>query len=609
MLIKKITIFFNKLLPYLILFIFTSVVFYYSILLRKQWFGTLMLGDHHFLTGSTLKFTKNWVNEKPWNLYFAMLENPLSIEFNSLAERMPYVSYPPGAIIPIYLISIIFNKYPDTAMVMNFNLFNHFLISLTLGIIIFLLFRKYKINKTFSLLFSFIPITLEIFLPGPFYFLQNIYFSDQAVLLPYVLTIFLEILFDEKKGNMFIKIIQSFVILFGVFTDWFFYFLLLAIFLKRIFLDNKAFNIINRLINNIYLFILGFIPIIFLIWQVLKLNAVNSLIERFLVRTGISYTEDNTKSFLSTFWWSHFKINFGETGVFLYWLSFSLISLLIIITLRWRVSIIKLNKYLIYYLGILLLLPLIQVYIFKNHSLVHDFSTLKFSFTIATVPFALFPLLLINFSNQIKEKKLFYKIGNHLASFIVFISIIIWIFSKRYFSGKDLLLFQRSFFFSISIIGPLIILLNINKKVSIFLIFLSSLLLSISYLINSFPLIHKQFKDKRELPVEKIGYSISKCTKYNDIVFSFDLDIPDKPPVLISQSMKRVYFISSLDQIRSKIKNIKKPFLIKLFYLNKPDKMKYKFINLLGEYQCLGYYYSSFSEKQLNKIILNNSSY
>lgn len=611
---KKFIDIFLKLFPYLFLFFFTLIIFSFSITLRKQWFGILQLGDHHFLTGSTLKFTKNWIIEKPWNLYFGMFENPRSVEFNNLNERLPYVSYPPGAIIPIYLISLMSKKMPDNAMVMSYNLFNHFLISFALGIITYLLFRKYKISQPISLGFSLIPIILEIFLPGPFYFLQNIYFSDQAILLPYVLTILFEILYDSTRKKVFIKIIQSFIILFGVFTDWFFYFLITAILLKRIFINDKELQIINKLIKNIYLIILSLIPIIFLIWQVLKLNATSLLIERFLLRTGLSGNEDNAKSFIATFWWSHFKINFGDIGLFLYWLSICLFFLIIISSFKWKNKffIFNLNKNLIYYLIIFLFLPLIQVYIFKNHSIVHDFSTLKFSLTVATVPFVLLPLLLINLSKQIKDEKIFSKFVNTLISLIIFLCIVALIFSRKYFGGQELTLFQRSFFFSIgSLIAPLLIFFVINKSknFSIFLIFLISLLMSVSYLITSFPLIHKQFKDKQELPVEKIGRSISNCTNYSDIVFSFDLAIPDRPPVLLSQSMKKVYLISSLKQIKSKIENIKKPFLIKLFYITKPNKKNFSFINALGYYQCSGFYYSSFTKEKLNQVILNNRDY
>lgn len=600
--IKKI---FFRLLPFLFLLTFTSLVFSYSLPLRSQWFGKLVQGDHHFLTGSTIKFTKNWVNEKPWNLFFGMFENPKSVEFDSLTQRLPYVSYPPGTIVPIYLISVLTHKPPSTSIVMNYNLVNHFLISLILGFITYLIFRKYMFNYLISSLFSLIPIIMEIFLPGPFYFLQNIYFSDQAVLLPFVLTILLEIIYEEidKNKSGGVKIIQSFVILFGASTDWFFYFLIVTIFVKRIFLDKNYKKLTDKIINNIYILVLGLVPVLFLAWQIVKLNAFNVLLERFLTRTGISFSEDSMKNFWSTFWWSHFRAYFGETGIFLYWSSLILITSSILLLSKTIKTFIKANQSLLYYCALFLFLPLIQVYVFKNHSLVHDFSTLKFSLTLSLIPFVLFPLLIMNLGDLIRDDHLLKKSLWSILILATTLTTIEWLIFHKYFSKQDFIFFQQSFFYSISIISPSIILLIYKKGLSNYLIFLVSLLLAVAYLYNSFPLINKHFKGQ-EMPIEKIGNSIADCTKYSDVVFSFEIEVPDRPTVLISQSMKRVYIISILKDIDSKINTIKKPFQIKLFYYNVPTIKTYKFLDKLGSYECSGYYYSSFSKKQLDDYLL-----
>lgn len=604
--IKKIIF---RLLPFLFLLTFTSFVFSYSLPLRSQWFGKLVQGDHHFLTGSTIKFTKNWINEKPWNLFFGMFENPKSVEFDSLTQRLPYVSYPPGTIVPIYLISVLTRQQPSTSMVMNFNLVNHFLISLILGLITYLIFRKYKFDYFLSILFSLIPICMAIFLPGPFYFFQNIYFSDQAVILPYVLTILLEIIYDtvHKNKHNKIKILQSFVILYGASIDWFFYFLIAAIFLKRMFMDQDHEKLMARFINSIYILVLGLMPILFLAWQIIKLNAFNVLLERFLTRTGISYSEDSTKNFWSTFWWSHFRTNFGEIGVFLYWTCLILITSSTLLLSKTIKAFIKVNQSLLYYCALFLFLPLIQVYVFKNHSLVHDFSTLKFSLTLSMIPFVLFPLLIMNLRNLIKDDRLLNKSLWLILISATILTAIEWLTLHRYFSKQDFSFFQQSFFYSLSIISPSILLLIYKKSWSNYLIFLVSMLLAVAYLYNSFPLINKHFKGQ-DVPIEKIGYSIANCTNYHDIVFSFELEVPDRPTVLISQSMKRVYIITFLKDIYPKINAIKKSFQIKLFYYNIPTTKTYKFLNSLGVYNCLGYYYSSFSKKQLDNYLLKYGS-
>lgn len=576
-------IFLKKIFPFLIIISINIILFKYSLYLRKDNFGKLYGGDHHFLTGSTIKFTKNWYYEGPKNIYFAMLENPKSIEFKTLQDRLPYVSYPPGAIIPIYLISIILKQEPSTNIVMSYNLFNHFFISLTLSLISYFLIRSLNISNFFSVFFSLIPIILSLFTVGPFYFLQNIYFSDQAVILPILLVILLEIINDKYKKS-YINYIQFIFLTYATFTDWYAYFLILGLLIKKIFIDKNYKPIFLLVIS-------GLIPIFFLIWQILKLQAFSILIERFITRTGFGNTLDDKKSFFITFWLSHFRINFGEIGVFLF---FNSVIYLCLLFYFFKIK----NKIFFYYLSLFLFLPLVQIYFFKNHSIVHDFSTLKFILPISLIPFTLLPIATFKTLITNKENKIFIII----ASLFTF-SFILLIKMKTLYYGKDLKNISQAIFYSLTIINPLIIYLIIkNKKYFLTILFLTNFLLALSYVKTSFPLKNFQFKAKQDVPYESIGNSIKNCTKFNDIVFSFEIDIPDRPTILISQSMKRVYKIKSLKDIKNKVKNIKEVFNIKIFYLQKPNKKNYPFIKNVGFYNCSNYYYSTLSLESLNKI-------
>ncbi|GAB4219355.1 MAG: hypothetical protein Fur009_5110 [Candidatus Microgenomates bacterium] len=577
--------FLKNILPFLVIIAVNIALFKYSVFLRKNNFGKLYGGDHHFLTGSTIKFTKNWYYEDPRKIFFSMLENPKSIEFNSLNERLPYVSYPPGAIVPIYLISIFLKQEPSASIVMTYNLINHFFISLTLSLISYLLIKSINISSFFATIFSLIPIILSLFTVGLFYFLQNIYFSDQAVILPFLLVIFFEILYDKYK-NIFLLYLQFIFLTFAAFTDWCTYFLIIALLIKRLYIDrNKK--------NTILLIISGVIPIIFLTWQLIKLQAFKILIERFTTRVGLSGNQDDKKSFLLTFWFSHFKINFGEIGIFLYFFSLIfLISFLLIFKPK--------NRLFNFYLLLFTLLPLIQVYFFKNHSIVHDFSTLKFILPIALIPFVLLPIYSFKIiTNNQQENKIILIIA------ILFLSSLLFVIKiKSIYYSKDLQNMLQSIFFGLMIINPLILSLSFKKTIKVLLIiFFINLFLSISYLKTSFPLKNFQFKAKQDMPYELIGKSIKKCTKFEDIVFSYELDIPDRPTILISQSMKRVYKIKSLKDIYYKIRKINKPYNIKIFYLQKPNKNYYPFVNQSGFYNCSDYYYSNLSFNFLQKIL------
>jgi hypothetical protein len=77
----------------------------YKCFYNNAFSGREARGAHIWLSASTVKFVNNWLKEGPIKLKFIMYEYPDSIEFNSLAERSAYISYPPGAIIPPYILA------------------------------------------------------------------------------------------------------------------------------------------------------------------------------------------------------------------------------------------------------------------------------------------------------------------------------------------------------------------------------------------------------------------------------------------------------------------------------------------------------------------------
>src|SRR5262249_38953297 len=96
--------------------------FWTSVGERRSRFGDLEGRGHEWLTGSAVKFTRNWYREGAWTLRFAMLENPRSIEFPDVASRQAYVSYPVGCLLPISLVSWVLHREPSPALVMSVNL-------------------------------------------------------------------------------------------------------------------------------------------------------------------------------------------------------------------------------------------------------------------------------------------------------------------------------------------------------------------------------------------------------------------------------------------------------------------------------------------------------
>lgn len=501
----------------LILIIITSIIFNYTVEVREPWFGGLSDGHNQRLTGSTLKFSEYWYQEGPVNLKFTMLENPKSIEFPTLSSRDPYTSYPPGVVFPIYFASEIIGHEPDVALVMNYDLWNHFLVALFLSLIIFVFLRQLKIDLLNSLFFAIIPIIMELLLPAPLYWFQNAFFSDQAVILPFVLYIFLEVLRDDVKAKnnlMFLNIVQNIIMFYGFLTDWLFVFIALTVYIKRIISGEIVLN------KKVYPFIKGsllywFVPLLAIALfaaQVYVLGTLSHTVSNAFFRTGVSqngakYLHNGLSIFLG-----HLTKGYGPVAIPALFISLISIPLAYYYIYKQKVScnVEKIKKTL-YLMGMLLVPCLLQVCFFRNHSVVHDFSVLKFSVPLATIPFVLLPILISFVSENSLLKSLNYDIN-----------------ISKYF----------------------------KMNFRIFIIFLVVFAAVSSYVIyenpnykSFFPGINNNFKI--------IGDSIAKNTGYNDIIFSPDFEIPENPPQQLAYSMKRVYKVNSPQALENKIKKLK----------------------------------------------------
>jgi len=195
-------------------------IFALSVAAREERFGTLEGRGHEWLTGSAVKFTRNWHREGAWALRFAMLENPRSIEFSTLRDREPYVSYPVGCLLPIYAVSTITRREPSPAMVMSVNLAGQLVGALAVFALVLVALESLELGFALRATLGALAFMLYVFLPGPFYWLQNVYFSDQAILPFVVIAILLEVVNDQAPRPGWMRL-QSWVVGLGVFTDWF----------------------------------------------------------------------------------------------------------------------------------------------------------------------------------------------------------------------------------------------------------------------------------------------------------------------------------------------------------------------------------------------------
>jgi len=519
-----------------LLFIITIGIFKYTIRIRKPWYGTLSAGHHQWLSGSTLKFSKNWYREGVWYLKFGMIGNPGSIEFPNLLSRKPYFSYPPGRIFPIYMISKLRKHEPTPALLMKYNLLNHFLIAFFLSLIIFFFLLQLKFGYLNSFILSVVPISLELLLPAPLYWHQNVFGSDQAVILPFVLFIFFEIIRGNIKNRKVSNItifFQNLVLFYGFLTDWLFVFIAITVYIKRI-LNGE----INR--RDIYSFTktsvkYWFPPTLALslfTFQLYSLHGFPRIIRRFLFHSGLGPGgEKYTANFYNMFWEGHIAQGYGEVAIGLLWGSLFLFAIFFIyISFQHfqKKGIDKKIKETLSLIGVLLIPCFMQVYFFRVHSWKHSFSALKFSIPLTTVPFILIPILIFPFLKidltnlSLVKSKVPFKYKNR----------------KKYVDFKL----------------PLVI-LCIVISVGI-------------YLKNEHPHFKSLFPEANK-SFEEIGKFIANNTEYKDIVFSTNFSIPRTPPQQLSYSMKRVYKVDTIFDICDKVCNIDENYEINIFSISK----------------------------------------
>lgn len=357
-----------------------TLVFAYTVWLRAPFFNTLSDWHNQWLTASTIKFTTFWYNEGPINLKWAMLESPPSFETPTIDKREIYPSYPSGTIVPLYLLAKIFNHEPNLKFIHIYNLANHLIITLLLFFLVFELLDK--LDLKWRSILSLLSGTYYLLLPGPIYWHQNVFFSDQAVVLPFILAVFLELKKDRTSHKIYCYLLPL-VLFWGLMTDWFYFVFMGLLFFKRLWM--KKYKAALVLVG------IGLLALGLFAYQLYILDVFPLLKAKFLIRTGMAGAEaELVRQFFKKFWLGHVAKQFGYGGPWFLLISFYLFIPFFFYKLcKKRLSEDKLE------LGnfiFLLSVPcLVQVYLLMNHSVVHDFSVLKFTLMMSAVPFFLLP--------------------------------------------------------------------------------------------------------------------------------------------------------------------------------------------------------------------------
>ena len=241
----------------LIITFLTTFFFARSVVVRERWLVPTFTQAHYSSvtpawqsrgTSYVLITVNNWLQESPVNLGFGRYYYPPSVETPSLDKRYFYGSYPPGAIIPIYLMfkfldatgivpDIYEKRGTQLLLVTLYKYLLHFLTTLLLCAIVFVVCRRLNFDYLNSTLLAIVPAIVQFHNASTLYWNHFLYVELTAILLPFVLCILLEVMrftCVSPKGQLFVRIVQPLVMFLGVFTDWFFVFVVLTIYIMRV---------------------------------------------------------------------------------------------------------------------------------------------------------------------------------------------------------------------------------------------------------------------------------------------------------------------------------------------------------------------------------------
>ena len=395
-----------------LLFLIALSLFAYTVELRRPWFGTTGAIESWFSSG-TLMFAKNWYREGILHLKFALYQYPRSVEFPTLESRNVYTSYPPGSVIPIYLIGKLLGHEPTLATVMNYNLLNHFLIAFLLALTILVLARQFRYNDFDApvsyfdaFILALIPILLELLTPAPIYHHIMGYFGDQAVMLLFAAYVFLEVLRDSvsERTRRLLSFVQALIAFAGVLTDYLFVFVALCVYLKRLArgeIGKRPGAFLTKSISFWFSFALG--GILFVI-QLAYLNGFENINMKFRQQTGMARGKFLALSTDNFFWTRHMVRGYGETGVFLIWASlilFLAVACYLILRFLARKKTNPMTARILAVAFMLMMPGFCHAFFLRayNSNPIHYFSALRFSMMFATVPFVLIPLLVLSCIN------------------------------------------------------------------------------------------------------------------------------------------------------------------------------------------------------------------
>ena len=268
---------------------FTLYVAFFALTIGLRWRQLGQpYGEFQWITAHSQIIVDNWLEHGFWNERGSSFWNPPSIEFPSLVSRDPYISYPCGAQLPIFVLVKVLGRNVTPGFFHIWGLVWHGLIGLLLIYGLWLFDADGKEPE--RSLGAFLPGFLWLGGRGPLTFFPTMWYADIVVLLPFVLVGLAEVIVAHallpERHRRWITWSLPVLIFWGMYTDWLFVPLCAVILLYRLLRRRDIRATSSAFLWQIALPAALALTLFFLqLFWVLGPHFVPALLERFLVRS------------------------------------------------------------------------------------------------------------------------------------------------------------------------------------------------------------------------------------------------------------------------------------------------------------------------------------
>ena len=447
---------------------------------------------HEELTAFSLNVVNNWLIDGIINDKFVMYTEYASVEFENNNNRNVYLSYPPGALIPLYLTAKVSGKNEiSIGFIKRFVQLEYYLSIILLSLLFYICLRLIEVKSRWLILS--LPVmfsSLWAFLPYNVYYMNNVYYADQAVILLSIMFFLIEIMFygkQFKNNETFLNILSSMVLFAGILTDYYFFCIASVAVLFRLlnnFREHQKKSFIFKLLHNTWPLILTTVmaSALFVIQLISVPDGLKLLALTFSERSS-SGTEWGGMAILARHLGNGFTVLF--IPVLIWVTTFCLIFPLI------RKNYSEKKQVIIDGLSLIVLSTVLHTIILREHSIIHEFSMLKYNLVFVFIMFALSCWLYINYQSSAFDR-----------------------------TEKHLRVILKMFF-----------------------------CLIIVFILGLQSYNHNFYRARMSTADHSIARFIGANSNYYDVVYSPEYEINWNPPQDLAISKKRVYKVSSLHEI------------------------------------------------------------